>query len=194
MVSVHFYYLYAASQFPPAYYKKLTIAVTAAKTPAKQRAIKISSTVDLVCIEAYQNGLQSASLNKLIDLITLPNEVDQASLSNLIKNLYPASKVPEVIVVKVVGSLGHGRAKPSYSTQAALLKWLVMVYDVLEDHMILSRLYNILFNLLDTIAIRYAWHSRLKVFTDAPLRPQLCHLLSLITRRKHVRPFRIQWL
>jgi len=132
-----------------------TIVLTAAKTPAKQRAIRISSTVDRVCNEAYQNGLQSASLDKLIDIITLPNELDQGSLANLIKNLYPASKVSETIVTKVVGSLGHGRAKPSYSTQAALLKWLIMVYDILDNHMILSRLYSILFGLLDTIAIRY---------------------------------------
>lgn len=115
--------------------------------------------MEQVCTEAYQNGLQSASLDRLVDIITLPNEVDQSSLGNLIKNLYPASKVADAIVVKVVGSLGHGRAKPSYSTQVALLKWLVMVYDVLENHMILSRLYGILFNLLDTIAIRYAWCS-----------------------------------
>ena len=152
--------------------------VTAAKTPAKQRAIKISSTVDHVCTEAYQNGLQTASLDKLIDIITLPNHVDQSSVGNLIKNLYPASKVPDTIVVKVVGSLGHGRVKPSYSTQVALLRWLVMVYDVLESHMILSRLYSTLFNLLDTIAIRYTRCSAVKVFADALL--FLTSIMSLI--------------
>jgi hypothetical protein len=31
-----------------------------------------------------------------------------------------------------------------------------MVYDVLENQRVLSRLYSVLFNLLDTIAIRYA--------------------------------------
>ncbi|OAQ98313.1 hypothetical protein LLEC1_03239, partial [Akanthomyces lecanii] len=41
---------------------------------------------------------------------------------------------------------------------------------------VLSQAYPVLFNLLDTAAIR----------------PQLTHLLALITRRKHVRPFRIQ--
>jgi len=51
-----------------------------------------------------------------------------------------------------------------------------MVYHLLENTAILSQTYGVLFNLLDTAAIR----------------PQLCHLLALITRRKHVRPFRIQ--
>jgi len=138
----------------PVLWKKLTITITAAKTPAKQRTVKISSTVDRVCTEAYQTGLQTYSLDRLIDVITLPNEVDQGSLGNLIKNLYPAGKVLDTIVLKVVGSLGHGRAKPTYSTQAALIKWLIMVYDILDDHMVLSRLYSTLFNLLDTIAIR----------------------------------------
>ncbi|TVY81539.1 Inner kinetochore subunit mis6 [Lachnellula suecica] len=150
----------------------------AAKLPAKQRGIKISGKVDKFCAKAYEDGLPNASLDRLIDLLTLPSELDQASINNLIKNLYPASKVPDTTVIKVVASLGHGRAKPSYNAQAALLKWLVMVYEVVENQRILSQLYAILFNLLDTIAIR----------------PQLCHVLSLITRRKHVRPYRIQFL
>lgn len=149
-----------------------------ARVSAKSRATKISSTVDQVCSRAYQEGLLDASLSKLIDLITLPNQLDQGSLATLIKNLYPAIKIPSAVIIRVVSSLGHGQAKPSFTTQAALLKWLVMVYGVLENPGVLSRLYGILFNLLDTIAIR----------------SQLCHVLSLITRRKHVRPFRIQIL
>ncbi|KAG9249192.1 Mis6 domain protein [Calycina marina] len=122
--------------------------------PAQQRTVKISHTVERVCNEAYQHGLQNASLDKLVDIVTLSNQLDQGSKGNLIKNLYPASKVPDAIVVKAVGSLGHGQTKASYSTQAALLKWLVMVHDVLENQLMLSRFYSVLFNLLDTIAIR----------------------------------------
>ncbi|TVY49879.1 Inner kinetochore subunit [Lachnellula occidentalis] len=156
----------------------LTDLENGAKVPAKKRAIKIAGRVDKVCSKAYEEGFPSASLSRVIDIITLPNELDQASINSLIRNLYPASKVSDSIVTRVVASLGHGRAKPSYNAQAALLKWLVMVYDVLENRKILSQLYAILFNLLDTIAIR----------------SQLCHVLSLITRRKHVRPYRIQIL
>jgi len=131
----------------------LTI-MTAARFPAKERAIKTSSLVARVCSKAHEDGLPDASLNKLIDIVTLPNELDQASIGSLIRSLYPASKVPDAAVIKVVGSLGHGRTKPAYTIQAALLKWLVMVYDVLENKRVLSQLYGILFNLLDTIAIR----------------------------------------
>jgi centromere protein I len=148
---------------------------TAAKTPVKQRLSKTSSLVEKLNLRAFEEGLTNVSLGRLVDLITQPNELDQASLGSLIRNLYPASKVPDAIVIKAVGSLRPGVA---FIVQAALLKWLVMVYDILENQPILSQLYSVLFNLLDTVAIR----------------PQLCHLLSLITRRRHVRPFRIQML
>lgn len=48
----------------------------------------------------------------------------------------------------------------------------------MEDQSYLSRLYAVLFNFLDMISLRRS----------------LCHLLSLITRRKHIKPFRIQAL
>jgi len=131
----------------------LTIAI-ASRTPAKQRSVKVTGLVESVCAKAYEEGLPNAPLARLVDIITLPNLLDQANVGRLIRNLYPASKVPDAVVAKVVGSLGHGRAKSAYPAQAALLKWLVMVYDVLENQKILSQLYAVLFNLLDTIAIR----------------------------------------
>lgn len=111
--------------------------------------------MDRICTRAYEDGLADAPLEQLIDIITQPNELDQGSLGNLIRNLYPTDKVPDGIIFKVLGSLGHGRAKASHASQAAMLKWLVMIYDVLENPGVLSRFYGILFNLLDTISIRY---------------------------------------
>jgi centromere protein I len=90
-----------------------------------------------------------------VDVITLPNELDQASVGALIRSLYPAAKVPNIVVIKAVSSLGHGQAKIALPAQAALLKWLIMVHDVLEDPIVLAQLYSVLFNLLDTIAIRF---------------------------------------
>lgn len=110
--------------------------------------------MDKVCAKAYEDGLLVGELNKLIDIVTLPNELDQGSLGSLIRNLYPVSKVPDSTVVKVIGSLGHGRFKPSYASQAGLLRWLVLVYDVLDHPGTISQLYSIIFNLLDTAAIR----------------------------------------
>ena len=128
----------------------------AARISAKQRAIKISKVVEKIAARAYEEGLAGPILEKLLDVVTFRSHLDQASINTLVKNLYPASKVSDTIVIKVIGTLGHGQAKPGYNVQAALLKWLIMVYDVLENPKVLSQLYSLLFNLLDTIALRYA--------------------------------------
>ncbi|KAI3551127.1 hypothetical protein CABS01_11405 [Colletotrichum abscissum] len=150
--------------------------VEASKLPAKRRATSIKPTVEKVASYAFENGLLPDSLSELIDLLTRPNLLDQASLNTILKNLYPATRLSSDVVLRVVGCLGHGELKPSLVLQSNILKWLIMAYHVIEKPAILSQAYAVLFNLLDTAAIR----------------PQLCHLLALITRRKHVRPFRIQ--
>ncbi|OCL13301.1 Mis6-domain-containing protein [Glonium stellatum] len=150
----------------------------ASSTPAKQRKSKASIAVDAICHHAFQHGLDSASLKAIVVIVTRRTELDQSSVTNLVKNLYPAHLVSADVVVTIIGALGQGKSKPSTATQLALLKWLVTVYEIIEDPKTLSRLYGVLFGLLDMIS----------------LRTSLCHLLSLITRRKHVRPFRIQQL
>ncbi len=96
----------------------------------------------------------------------------------MLRNLYPVTKVSREQALRAVAAVGIGRLKPSLTVQGLLLRWLIMVYHVLEAPAVLSQAYAVLFNLLDTAAIRQ----------------QLAHLLALITRRKHVRPFRIQYL
>ncbi|KAJ0334363.1 hypothetical protein COL5a_000418 [Colletotrichum fioriniae] len=150
--------------------------VEASKLPTKRRATSIKPTVEKVASYASENGLLPEPLSELIDLLTRPNLLDQASLNTILKNLYPATRLSSDVVLRVVGCLGHGELKPSLVLQSNILKWLIMAYHVIEKPGILSQAYAVLFNLLDTAAIR----------------PQLCHLLALITRRKHVRPFRIQ--
>ncbi|RKF59519.1 Centromere protein I [Erysiphe neolycopersici] len=156
----------------------LTNLELAAQKPAKQRTTKVSTVVDKITSVSYQNGLSALALDKLIDLIVLPNELDQSSRACLVRNLYPIDKVSNSVFFRIVASLGHGVTKAPYSTQVMLLKWLILTHDMVEDQTVFSQVYSILFNLLDTAAIRLP----------------LCHLLSIITRRRHVRPFRIQLL
>ncbi|SPN99001.1 related to Mis6 domain protein [Cephalotrichum gorgonifer] len=150
--------------------------IRASKIPAKRRGIPIRPTVDKLCSAVYEHGLLPEPLNDLIGLLVKPSHLDQASLGALVRNLYPVAAVSADAVLDVVGCLGIGELKPSLNIQAALLRWLVMVYHVIDNPAILSRAYPVLFNLLDVAATR----------------PQLCHVLALITRRKHVQPFRIQ--
>lgn len=138
----------------------------------------LSDAVEEFARYSSLRGLPENSLNMVIDILTAPSKLDQATIAAIVKHLYPRSKVPEDVVVKVVGCFGQGQSRPTHATQALLLRWLVMVYDVLEGHNMLSQLYGLLFNFLNMIS----------------LRTHICHLLSLLTRRKHVKPFRIQAL
>lgn len=148
-----------------------------------------------MCSHAYQHGLSRDHLQSIVAIVTRRNHLDQTTLTNLIKNLYPADRVSSDIVLTIVGSLGHGQAKPSAATQAALLKWIIAVIDALQDATVLSKLYGVLFNMLDTMTLRSGPPSIICEPTcSLSCRTPLCHLLSLITRRKHVRPFRIQQL
>jgi centromere protein I len=131
-----------------------THCYAASEVPAKSRARKISPIVDEICEHGYQFGFPGEELQRIIKLVTVKTELDQSTTTTLIKNLYPAGRVPTDAVVSAVASLGHAKRKPSLSTQAALLRWLVAVHEVLEDHSILLRFYAILFNLLDMISIR----------------------------------------
>lgn len=150
----------------------------AAKLPAKSRMGDIRPTVASLTSLAYENGLLPEALDELIDLVVTPSHLDQASRNAIVRNLYPVSRVSRDIAIRVIGALGHGALKPSLNIQVALLKWLIMIHHVLETPAVFAQAYSVLFNLLNTAAIR----------------PNLCHLLALITRRKHVRPFRIQAL
>ncbi|OJJ43822.1 hypothetical protein ASPZODRAFT_145761 [Penicilliopsis zonata CBS 506.65] len=151
---------------------------TVAHLPTKQRRIDVRYLAKVIASDAYEEGISPAALERLVNLITAQNELDQSTLTILIKNLYPQDKISTQVVTKVVCCLGPSKNKPSAATQAQLLRWLILTYDYLEDSTHLLKLYTVLFNFLDMIS----------------LRKPLCHLLSLLTRRKHVKPFRIQAL
>jgi centromere protein I len=127
----------------------------ASRTPAKGRTKSLSVTVEEICEHAYQFGLPNEGLTKIVNLIATKTELDQSSVTAIIKNMYPAEPVSSQVVVTVVGALGQGgKKKPSTSTHAALVKWLAAIHEVVEDHSILLRFYAVLFNLLDMITIR----------------------------------------
>lgn len=107
-----------------------------------------------------------------------PNHLDQTTVTTIIKNLYPSKKVSSDIVSKVVCSFGPSKTRPSPATQNLLLRWLILICEDLEDPAYLSKLYSVLFDHLDMISLRRS----------------LCHLLSIISRRHHIKPFRIRAL
>ncbi|KAL1837191.1 hypothetical protein VTJ49DRAFT_4163 [Mycothermus thermophilus] len=126
----------------------------ASHIPAKRRTADIKPTVTAAAQLMYQHGVLPDELARLADLLTLRSHLAQASLAELVRNLYPAAHVADEVVLRFVGALGHGQLKPTLPLQAQYLRWLVMVYPVLENPSVLSQAYSVLFNLLDTAAIR----------------------------------------
>ncbi|CAG8929137.1 unnamed protein product [Penicillium salamii] len=151
---------------------------TVAFVPPKQRYTDAGDLAKTIASDAYENGIPPAVLTRLLKILTTKNNLDQGTVTTLIKNLYPQERILSKNVTSVVCCLGPSKNKPTPTTQALLLRWLILSYDLLRERAHLAKLYAVLFNHLDMIS----------------LRKPLCHLLSLITRRKHVKPFRIQAL
>jgi centromere protein I len=93
-------------------------------------------------------------LRGLVHVASVKTELDQTSVTTLIKNLYPSQRVPADVVVTIVGALGQGKGKPTPATQNSFVKWLITVHEIIEDPTVLSRMYSVLFGLLDSISIR----------------------------------------
>lgn len=149
-----------------------------APIPAKQRHTSVADLAKAIASQAYETGIPEFLLDRLIGILVKPNHLDQNTVTSIIKNLYPSKKVSPDIVSKVVCSFGPSKTKPSPATQNLLLRWLILVCEDIEDPNHLSKLYSVLFDHLDMFSLRRS----------------LCHLLSIITRRRHIKPFRIRAL
>jgi centromere protein I len=114
----------------------------------------VNTALDAICHHAFEDGLDPVSLDEIVDIVTRRTDLNQTSVTGLVKNLYPAQRVSADVVIRVVGSLGQARTKPSPASQVLLVKWLINVHEVLEDAKVLSRLYGVLFGMLDMISLR----------------------------------------
>ncbi|KAI5301696.1 hypothetical protein KEM56_001453, partial [Ascosphaera pollenicola] len=149
-----------------------------APIPSKQRHTNITPLIERIASHAYQNGLSNAQISQILNLAIRCKTLDQASLTKLFENLYPSSPVSAKIVLRVIGSLGASKSKPSPAIQHLLAHWLVSVHGFLENPGYITRFYSVLFDCLELLSIR---------------RP-ICHLLCYLTRRKHVTPARVRVL
>ncbi|KAF3771237.1 Mis6-domain-containing protein [Cryphonectria parasitica EP155] len=158
----------------------MLLSKATSKVTAKNRATDVRPKVVELTSVAYNQGVLPEELVQLVDLVISRSYLDQASLNSIIRNLYPVAAVSEDVVLRIIGSLGLGELKPSLALQSSLLQWVIQVYYVLDARAqgVLARAYGVLFSLLDVSATR----------------PQLFHILAIITRRKHVQHHRIQAL
>ncbi|KAF9086453.1 hypothetical protein BGX23_008881 [Mortierella sp. AD031] len=95
-------------------------------------------------------GLSPEQLTQLLDIV-LAAKLDDATGRKLIKLLLPRQSVPEMCAIKVLGVLGR---QLSYSIQATLLRWVILVYDIFDSRTKLQQLYGVAFHYLGYETLR----------------------------------------
>ncbi|KAI9320722.1 Mis6-domain-containing protein [Dichotomocladium elegans] len=117
-------------------------------------------------------GLNEDQLKVLLDLAT-SQKCAMNFANSVISCLLPRERVPSKCIVQIFGKLSDREFSPKL--MASLLNWVLVIYDYVDSVEDISKFYPVLFHYL----------------TMETLRPQICHLLYYMTKRAHVRPYRV---
>ncbi|CAM0139970.1 hypothetical protein VKS41_007623 [Umbelopsis sp. WA50703] len=122
-------------------------------------------------------GATEYHIDLILDiLLKEQHKLTDVASRKLIKLMLPRGTVSAHHVMKIVASLSGRKVREK--VQAMLLKWVVTVYDLIDSKDKIANMYGILFHFLDSEL----------------LRPGICHLLYYLTRRVHVKSYRIRQL
>ncbi|KAJ6663323.1 hypothetical protein lerEdw1_010459 [Lerista edwardsae] len=124
---------------------------------------------------AQERGLAPEELDDLLNIALSGKFADRIN-TRLLKNLIPTSSIMGDSVISAVSWLCVGKC--SRSTQVLFLKWLIAMFDFVEQKDQINPLYGFFFNFVQ----------------DEKLLPFACHVLYLLTRRENVKPFRVRKL
>ncbi|XP_053846038.1 centromere protein I [Vidua macroura] len=141
----------------------------------KKKKSVLQKHLDAVESTALKQGLPPEGFEILLNIVLSGKFADTVNTC-LLKSLIPASVIPENSVVTAVSWLCV--SKCSGNVQLLFLKWLITVFDFIDHKEQLHALYGFFFSFLQ----------------DEKLCPYVCHLLYLLTRKEHVKPFRIRIL
>ncbi|KAI8097038.1 Mis6-domain-containing protein [Halteromyces radiatus] len=120
-------------------------------------------------------GVKSSHIDILLDLIFSQQLTATRSMS-LVKLLLPRSTVSQKQILRIYGNLSCR----DYSSMLMdkLLEWVICIYDYIDGKEHISNLYAVLFHYL----------------TIERLRPRLCHILFRMTKKVHVKAYRVRFL
>ncbi|XP_014732647.1 PREDICTED: centromere protein I [Sturnus vulgaris] len=131
--------------------------------------------LDAVESTSLKQGLPPEGFEILLN-VALSGKFADTVNTRLLKSLIPASVIPENSVVTAVSWLCV--SKCSGNIQLLFLKWLITVFDFIDQKEQLHAIYGFFFSFLQ----------------DEKMCPYVCHLLYLLTRKENVKPFRIRML
>ncbi|KAL3846578.1 hypothetical protein ACJMK2_017554 [Sinanodonta woodiana] len=135
----------------------------------------LHKSLEVIERTATSSGLSPEQILQLVDVAASGKQAETVS-KKLIKLLIPATKVPEVAVLKAISWICTNR--PSMTIQCLLVRWIIVVYDYIDGRDRLHGLYGLLFRFLH-------FHSML---------PYMCQLLYFLTRREDVKLYRVRQL
>lgn len=141
--------------------------------------------------------------------LTKPADRVQARLLHC---LLPSTYVTEQTIVNLLGEFVHSSfiksfffkisiagtfTSQSHSTQAVILKWIILVFDLLTSTHAIHRLYALFFRHISFDILRCALHPNRRSSISPTLTsfsPFLVSILYRITRKDDVQPFRVRQL
>ncbi|XP_032994155.1 LOW QUALITY PROTEIN: centromere protein I, partial [Lacerta agilis] len=139
----------------------------------KNRALQVPlKTVEKI---AQERGLAPEEIHNLLN-IALSGKLGTVISTRLLKNLIPISVITEDSVISAVSWLCA--CKCSSDIQVLILKWLIVMYDFIDQKENINAVYGFFFNFLQY----------------DKLLPFACHVLCLLTRIENVKPFRVRKL
>ncbi|RUP50559.1 Mis6-domain-containing protein [Jimgerdemannia flammicorona] len=118
----------------------------------KGNKTKVANSLTAIIQPVAVNGVEDNHIDKMLNAIL----GDEASSKRLAKLLLPRKRVREDHVVKILGSLSSGRK----SVLTFLLRWVILIYDVLESTDKLRKLYGVIFHYLEFQTLSMDLHHR----------------------------------
>ncbi|XP_077890613.1 centromere protein I isoform X2 [Ictidomys tridecemlineatus] len=158
-----------ALQITLEYFEKGPIKTSRSKDKILEKHLK---TVENM---AWKNGLAPDAIDILLNA-ALSGKFGNAVNTRILKCLIPATLISEHSVVKAVSWLCVGKC--SGSTKVLFYRWLVAMFDFIDNKEQINLLYGFFFASLQ----------------DDALCPYVCHLLYLLTKKENVKPFRVRKL
>nr|CAB3229780.1 centromere protein I-like [Phallusia mammillata] len=146
-----------------------------AKLDSSQKNETLLETVKSLRNTAGETGLSASQITSLCKIGT-SGKFNSVVSGQIIKSLIPRENVPEEAALLILSKLCADAQ--SLKVQHLLLKWLVLVFDLIATKSKIHSLYSIIFHFIESEI----------------LCPTVCHLLFMLTRKCDVTHYRISKL
>ncbi|XP_064639090.1 centromere protein I-like isoform X2 [Lineus longissimus] len=137
--------------------------------------VDLQTAFETIYSLSSDHGVTDEMMGEILDIAACGKYADTVC-SKLVKSLIPRMAVPSGLVVSAVSWIGT--TYPSQAVKVLIIRWMVLIFDRIEDVAKLQALYGPLFYFTQSKAIC----------------PYVCHLLYLLTRKEDVSLHRIRHL